>query len=457
MPPDLNQATFASKKSLVECTDALENTVRRRVHFYHHPDVGDHHFGPKHPMKPHRLSVTLDLVLSYGLHKRMKMYAPTEASREEVAQFHAEDYLDFLSKVTPENETQFADQFSKFNLGIGMDCPIFDGMWDFCCMYAGGSLEGARRLCLGAGAGGQHSSKHQRADICVNWSGGLHHAKKSEASGFCYVNDINLAILELLRFFPRVLYIDIDVHHGDGVQEAFYHTDRVFSLSFHLYNGEFFPQTGTLQEIGMDEGKYYALNVPLREGVDDETYKYLFRSIVDATITSYRPSVIVLQCGADSLACDRLGLFNLSIKGHGDCVQFVKSYDIPLLVLGGGGYTLKNVARCWTHETAVLCGRRLPNELPTSTSFYDYFAPNFELHPGIVKKSEMSMSREEVESIRREALENLRVIRGRWRGVGMIESCDSFLKNVNFSNTLPQDKDTRQNKEEYLNGWYDDE
>jgi len=107
------------------------------------------------------------------------------------------------------------------------------------------------------------------SDICINWSGGLHHAKKEEASGFCYVNDIVLAILELLKYHNRVLYIDIDVHHGDGVEEAFYTTNRVMTVSFHRYGENYFPGTGDLQDIGVGEGQFYSLNVPLKMYIDD--------------------------------------------------------------------------------------------------------------------------------------------------------------------------------------------
>jgi len=116
------------------------------------------------------------------------------------------------------------------------------------------------------------------ADICINWAGGLHHAKKAEAEGFCYVNDIVLGILELLKYNDRVLYVDIDVHHGDGVEEAFYCTDRVMTVSFHKF-GDFFPGTGDLTAIGAKEGKYYTLNVPLRSGIDDESYVRLFKTV----------------------------------------------------------------------------------------------------------------------------------------------------------------------------------
>ena len=124
-----------------------------------------------------------------------------------------------------------------------------------------------------------------RNQICVNWSGGLHHAKKAEASGFCYMNDIVLAILELLksffcfiflfRVYPRVMYIDIDIHHGDGVEEAFYCTDRVMTVSFHKY-GNYFPGTGSIDDIGVDKGRNFAVNVPLKDGMDDDSYQYVF-------------------------------------------------------------------------------------------------------------------------------------------------------------------------------------
>ncbi|KHN19265.1 Histone deacetylase 6 [Glycine soja] len=192
------------------------------------------------------------------------------------------------------------------------------------------------------------------ADIAINWAGGLHHAKKAEASGFCYVNDIVLGILELLKVHT-VLYIDIDVHHGDGVEEAFYTTDRVMTVSFHKFR-DFFPGTGHSKDIGVGAGKNYSLNVPLNDGLDDDTFCGLFRPIIQKVMDIYQPDAVVLQCGADSLSGDRLGCFNLTVKGHADCLRFLRSFSVPLMVLGGGGYTVQNVARCWTYETAVAVG-----------------------------------------------------------------------------------------------------
>jgi histone deacetylase 1/2 len=150
-----------------------------------------------------------------------------------------------------------------------------------------------------------------------------------------------------------VLYIDIDIHHGDGVEEAFYTTDRVMTVSFHKF-GEFFPGTGTAEDVGVGEGRNYSLNFPMRDGMDDKSYESVFKPVIAKVMEMYQPTAVVLQCGADSLSGDRLGCFNLSTRGHSECVRFLNSYDVPLMVLGGGGYTIHNVARCWTVETAAL-------------------------------------------------------------------------------------------------------
>ncbi|KAJ1962294.1 histone deacetylase, partial [Dimargaris xerosporica] len=239
----------------------MDSGGKRRVAYFYDPDVGNYHYGAGHPMKPHRIRMTHSLVMNYGLYKDLSIFRATPATKVEMTQFHTDEYVDFLHRVTPETLQFYAKEQAKFN--VGDDCPVFDGLFEYCSLSAGGSMEGAGRLNRGL------------SDICINWAGGLHHAKKSEASGFCYVNDIVLAILELLRYFPRVLYIDIDVHHGDGVEEAFYTTDRVMTVSFHKY-GEYFPGTGELRDVGVSKGKYYAVNFPLRSGIDDDAYQSVF-------------------------------------------------------------------------------------------------------------------------------------------------------------------------------------
>ncbi|XP_010775614.1 probable histone deacetylase 1-B [Notothenia coriiceps] len=278
---------------------ALSQGTKKKVCYYYDGDVGNYYYGQGHPMKPHRIRMTHNLLLNYGLYRKMEIYRPHKASGEEMTKYHSDDYIKFLRSIRPDNMSEYSKQMQRFN--VGEDCPVFDGLFEFCQLSTGGSVAGALKL------------NKQQTDIAINWAGGLHHAKKSEASGFCYVNDIVLAILELLKYHQRVLYIDIDIHHGDGVEEAFYTTDRVMTVSFHKY-GEYFPGTGDLRDIGAGKGKYYAVNYPLRDGIDDESYEAIFRPIMAKVMEMYQPSAVVLQCGADSLSGDRLGCFNLTIK-----------------------------------------------------------------------------------------------------------------------------------------------
>ena len=140
------------------------------------------------------------------------------------------------------------------------------------------------------------------------------------------------------------------------------------TVSFHKY-GEYFPGTGELRDIGVGQGKNYSVNFPLRDGIDDKSYKAIFEPVIKNVMEYYRPEAIVLQCGGDSLSGDRLGCFNLSMAGHANCVNYVKSFNLPVLVLGGGGYTMRNVSRTWAYETGLLVGQKMGPELP----FNDYY------------------------------------------------------------------------------------
>jgi histone deacetylase 1/2 len=350
-------------------------------------------------MKPHRLKLAHHLILTYGLYKEMECYKPHPAAAGEMTQFHSEDYVNFMAKATPDNLRQYAGSMQRFNAGETTDCPVFDGLFEFTQLYTGASLDGAIQLNQGL------------ADICINWSGGLHHAKKGEASGFCYINDIVLAILELLKVHARVLYIDIDVHHGDGVEEAFYTTDRVMTFSLHKY-GDFFPGTGHISDVGAKDGTGFSVNAPLNNGITDDTYfRDLFQPVLAKIMEVFQPGAIVLQCGADSLTGDRLGCFNLTLKGHAECVKYVKSFGVPMLVLGGGGYTIRNVARCWAFETAVLLDRPdIPNEIPYN-DYYEYYAPDFELHLQPEPMENLN-SKETLEGVRIELLQQLQDLQG---------------------------------------------
>jgi hypothetical protein len=208
------------------------------------------------------------------------------------------------------------------------------------------------------------------------------------------------------------LYIDIDIHHGDGVELAFYQTNRVMTVSFHKYTGEFFPGTGKLDDNGHGSGKHFCLNVPLQDGIDDNMYLTIFQTVIEDTVTAFRPTSIVLQCGADSLGCDRLGAFNLSIAAHGECVNFVRKFNVPLLIVGGGGYTIKNVSRCWTYETAVLVGASIPDELPATV--YDSFFEDsqWKLHPPLTGKVENQNSPASLQRITISIRNKLRFLQG---------------------------------------------
>ena len=391
--------------------EAIRSQVRRpkgyTVSYHANPEMEDMHFGHRHPMKPWRLTLTNKIVMAYGMHQAMDCYRSRSATKEEIADFHREDYVDFLQSVNPKTELTIREGATSI-YGTGDDCPIFDGLWEYCSLYTGASLDAARKL-----------TNHQ-SDIAVNWSGGLHHAKKSEASGFCYINDIVLAILQLLLYHPRVLYIDIDVHHGDGVEQAFWSTDRVMTVSFHKYSPQdFFPGTGALEDRGppnnSSPGAHHALNVPLHDGIDDQQYEALFKDVIGPCCDIYQPSAIVIQCGADSLGGDRLGCFNLNVEAHGACVEYVKSKGVPLLVLGGGGYTPRNVAKAWAYETSICIGahKTIHPELPAHTPLLEHFRQDTSLFTRLESnKYENKNDKVYLQSLVIGARENLRYLQG---------------------------------------------
>ncbi|EAX96869.1 acetylpolyamine aminohydrolase, putative [Trichomonas vaginalis G3] len=365
---------------------------KRRIAYFYDEDIGNYYYTHSHPMKPVRVRMTHSLVLGYKLHEHMDVFHPRRASPEEMMRFHTPGYIKFLQTATPSNTNPKSEDAVHYN--IGFDCPVFDNIFEFCQISAGGSISAAQRL------------NYNLADVAINWAGGLHHARRDQASGFCYIADCVLGIMELLKYHPRVMYIDIDIHHGDGVEEAFYNTDRVLTVSFHKYGKEFFPESGHISDVGINSGKYYAVNVPLRDGMTDEAYHYLFKPIIRNLIHFYQPGAIFLQCGADSLVGDLLGYFNLSTYGHGECVKFVQSFGIPLLVAGGGGYIKQSVARCWTYETSLIVNQDIPDELPEN-DYLEYFQPSYKLHLHPDKKKNLN-SEEFLHNIYVHVMENVR-------------------------------------------------
>ncbi|KAG8341714.1 histone deacetylase [Trypanosoma vivax] len=300
---------------------------------------------PQHAMKPYRLLATMELITTLGLRRYCRTVVPPPIRIEDLLAYHAEDYILNLGL---HNSRSWLWNTEVSKVSFSGDCPPVEGIVEHSLSIASGSLMAAVLLNSG------------KVDIAIHWGGGMHHAKCGECSGFCYVNDIVLAIIELLKCFGRVLYIDLDMHHGDGVDEAFCESERVFTLSLHKFGESFFPGTGHPRDIGVGKGRHFTMNLAIWDGVDDFFYTTIFERALSSIASRFVPEVVVLQCGADSLAGDRLGHFNLSSWGHGKCLEEVKKLGLPMLVVGGGGYTLKNVAKLWAYETSILCGRRLP-------------------------------------------------------------------------------------------------
>ncbi|GLJ41874.1 hypothetical protein SUGI_0866990 [Cryptomeria japonica] len=356
--------------------------IGRKISYSYDPDVGTYYSGHGNARKPHLIRLTHSLFVAYGLYKEMEVVRPCHAGDRDLTKLHA-----FLSGIAPETVQDQAQALERFN--VGGNCPAFNGLYRYCQTYASGSIGCAARL------------NFKLCDIARGHS----HAKKCEASGFCYVNDIFLSILELLKYQKSVLYVDIDVHHGDGVEKAFYTTDRVTTVSLHKF-GDYFPGSGHIQNIGYGKGKYYALNVPLNDGIDDENLKSIFKSILQQVMIVYDPEAVVLQCGANSLAGDRLGYFKLSVKGHAECIlRYMRSFNVPRLLLGGGGFTIRNVAKCWCYESRVAVGKEIDEKI-CQHDCYEYYGPHYSnnVAPRIVENKNSKQTWDEVRS---KVLENI--------------------------------------------------
>ncbi|KAF4528781.1 hypothetical protein B566_EDAN017113 [Ephemera danica] len=267
-------------------------------------------------------------------------------------------------------------------------------MFNFVRIIAGGSFVAARELIRGT-------------KLAMNWCGGWHHAMSSEAQGFCYVNDIVIAINKLLQKFQRILYIDLDVHHGNGVESAFIGNSRVLTMSLHLYEPGFYPCTGGLDEVGNESALYSTVNIPFRAGLSDQNLNTVFSRISEKVLECFSPDAIVVQCGADGLNKDPLGGFSLTLQGLGTCVQQILSWDKPTLFLGGGGYNSANAARLWTYLTSLIVGKEISNDIPDHKYFLEYGKGySYELHISPGQRVDLNTP-EYLESIVTKVLDNL--------------------------------------------------
>eukprot|EP00127_Corallochytrium_limacisporum_P003211 Clim_evm60s147 gene=Clim_evmTU60s147 len=278
------------------------------------------------------------------------------ADRKDLQQFHGSEYIDLLLSEgkSAGSETMGTDATDRRLAEHGLldDCPLFTGVADFASYAAGSSLSAARALL------------HGQVDVAINWFGGWHHAFRNNASGFCFVNDIVLAILELRKRFRRVLYVDLDLHHGDAIEKAFAHSNSVYTMSMHYQASGFFPGTGQLEYTGEGKGEGYNLNVPMPEYCSDTDFYCAASLALNALRTSFTPDCVVVQCGADGLAMDPHKIFNLTEEAHVSVLNLLKSWNIPMLVLGGGGYNETATAKLWCHLTAQCLGEKPPDEVP---------------------------------------------------------------------------------------------
>jgi len=272
--------------------------------------------------------------------------APVASTREELEMFHRAEYLDALKRA---GDGQFDEGMYYFGLGTG-DCPVFKGMWDYGLLAVGGTITGAKKILSG------------EACVAFNPSGGFHHAHAERASGFCYINDVVLGLMTLADAGKRVAFLDVDVHHSDGVQEAFYKQDDVMTISLHQDGRTLFPGTGYPRDIGEGKGKGYSVNVPLPGGTYDEAYMKVVDEVVVPLIEAYGPDVIALEVGADALAGDPLAQLCLTNNVYADIIEKLVAFGKPILAVGGGGYHVENTVRAWALCWAALCGNDNPHE-----------------------------------------------------------------------------------------------
>ncbi|MFE7135826.1 acetoin utilization protein AcuC [Streptomyces sp. NPDC057638] len=307
--------------------------------------VTEYDFGDGHPMDPVRLALTMELVRAYGLDRVMDVVAAKPAGESTLRLVHREDFLAAVRAASA--EPRAADQ--AYGLGT-VDDPAFMGMHDASARIAGQSVGAAEAVWRGETA---HA---------VNFAGGLHHAMPGAAAGFCVYNDASLAIARLLELgAERVAYVDVDVHHGDGVQATFWEDPRVLTISLHEHPRTLFPGTGWPEETGADgPGEGGAVNVALPAGTGDEGWLRAFHAVVPELLADFRPQVLVTQHGADTHFEDPLAHLAVSLDAQRmvqeACHELAHAYADQgrWIALGGGGYAVVDVVpRSWTHLVGI--------------------------------------------------------------------------------------------------------
>jgi acetoin utilization protein AcuC len=317
-----------------------ENIIKSA--FIYSSRFADYEYGKEHPLQPTRARETVELCQKYGLLDKpwINVFEPQPAARQKLALFHDWDYVAALEEA---NDGVFKEKMIEFGLGT-MDCPVFPGVYDYSLLVTGGTLLAAKLV------------EEGRYDLAFNLAGGFHHAQRANAEGFCYINDIVIAIRDLLRRGHRIAYLDIDAHHGDGVQAAFYEDDRVLTISLHESGKTLFPWSGFETEIGLGPGRGYNINIPLPPQTDDEAYLMAFNEIVPAAVTAFEPDIVFALLGADTLLADYLSHLRLTNNGYAEAVKTIEAISPKCVALGGGGYHMNSVTRAWALAWAVMNG-----------------------------------------------------------------------------------------------------
>ncbi|MFC4021816.1 acetoin utilization protein AcuC [Micromonospora sp. GCM10011542] len=303
-------------------------------------DMGDH------PLDPVRVELTFALARELGILNRpgVRLVKPEPADDALLARVHDQSYLDAV-RAAPRDPL-----FAGYGLGTS-DNPVFDGIHESSALIAGASVAAAEAVWRGD------------ARRAVNVAGGLHHAMPSRASGFCVYNDPAVAIARLLDLgAERIAYVDVDVHHGDGVQQIFWNDPRVLTVSLHETPLALFPGTGFPDETGGLDAEGSAVNLPLPPGIDDPGWQRAFHAVVPSVLRAFRPQLLVTQCGADGHRLDPLADLHLSVDGQRATYRALRALADELcdgrwVATGGGGYALVEVVpRAWSHLLAVATG-----------------------------------------------------------------------------------------------------
>jgi acetoin utilization protein AcuC len=315
----------------------------KRPVFIYSQAFEEYRYPPESMFDSQRAVKTRELLVSLGLLNGEcgKESAPVPATIKEMKRFHSTGYLRALQEAAA---GQLTPEGRRMGLGTP-DCPVFPDMFDYASWACGATLKGAELILAG------------ETDVAFNPTGGFHHAGPEKAAGFCYINDLVLACMRFSDSGKRVLYLDIDAHHGNGVQEAFYATDKVMTISLHESGETLWPWTGFESETGDGSGKGFNVNIPLPLGICDGAYLEAFNEVVIPLANAYRPDVFVLQSGMDALAGDALAHLELSNNVHAEIIERILAFNKPLLVTGGGGYHVQNTVRGWALAWKIMCGR----------------------------------------------------------------------------------------------------